>query len=135
MCWLSVVILDNYCCFYFQCAINLMMGPLISACSVRMKNGAKSSRPCFGKTPTEVREVFGRVRFVSQFLLIIWDVFAPCPSPQSCSPRVTPSLESGKSVPGKCEKCPFHPFHLGITWIASGVWSLSLRNSCCRDRR
>ncbi|XP_053815633.1 uncharacterized protein LOC128797270 [Vidua chalybeata] len=38
-----------------QCAVNLMMGPLIPACSVRMKNGAKSSRPRFGKTPTEVR--------------------------------------------------------------------------------
>lgn len=59
-----------------------MLGPLIPACSVRMKNGAKSSRPCFGKTPTEVREGFVKVRFVSQFLLIIWDMFAPSQTPQ-----------------------------------------------------
>lgn len=111
LCWLKVIILDNYCYFYFQCAINLMMGPLIPACSVRMKNGAKSNRPCFGKTPTEVREDFVKGLSPSSYWLF-GTCLHPLQTPQSCSPRVTPPRESGKSMPGKCEKCPFHPLPL-----------------------
>lgn len=132
LCWMKVVILDNYCYFYFQCAINLMMGPLIPACSVRMKNGAKSSRPCSGKTPAEVREGFVKGRpawFVSQFLLIIWDMFAPSPSPQGDTTTGIREI-SAREV----WKMPFSPTDLGITWITSGVWRLPLWNYCCRDR-
>lgn len=45
---------------------------------------AKSSRPYFGKTPTEVSKGFVRVRtawFVSQFLLIIWSMIANTRAP------------------------------------------------------
>lgn len=106
LCWLKGVILDNYCYFYFQCAINLMMGPLIPACSVRMKNRAKSSRPCFGKTPTEVRAC------ESQVCLPVPADYLGHVCSLSKSPEPLTQDDTAQESGNRCEKCPFHPVPL-----------------------
>lgn len=99
---------------------------------------AKSSRPYFGKTPTEVSKGFVRVRtawFVSQFLLIIWSMIANTRAPHrvwryrgTVADSVIFFVTIVKISVMRLWKIPFSPNDLGIRWAALGFWRLLLWN-------